>query len=155
LREAHGALKIWRVLWKGSAALGYCTRDADPSLGVRNAAAVGRSATWSEGKAVRLYKRAWRMGYHGLATIIAVMWSTQMSPGDVRTLRASQLRRDRMAAAFFTDRAKTGKPVGGMLSDRGLAALEASLAALECEFHNDAPIFRTRGDEIGSNGRPW
>src|SRR5437764_135702 len=88
LREAHRAVKIWRALWKVSAALGYCSRDADPSLGVRNTAARGRSATWSEGEAVRLFKRSWRMGYHGLAAIIAVMWSTQMSPGDVRMLRA-------------------------------------------------------------------
>ena len=30
LREAHRALKIWRALWKVSAALGYCIRDARP-----------------------------------------------------------------------------------------------------------------------------
>jgi hypothetical protein len=47
-------------------------RDADPSLGVRNSAAPGRSAVWSEGEVVRLAKRAWRMGYHGLAAVIAV-----------------------------------------------------------------------------------
>lgn len=149
LREAHRALKIWRALWKVTAALGYCTRDADPSLGVRNTAAAGRSLTWTEGEAVRLFKRAWRMHYLGLATIIAVMWSTQMSPGDVRTLRASQLRRDAAGAAFFTSRAKTGTPVGGMLSDRTLAALEAYLDALGCEFHGDAPIFVTRGRDKG------
>ena len=33
LREAHRCLKIWRALWKVSAALGYCMREADPSLG--------------------------------------------------------------------------------------------------------------------------
>jgi hypothetical protein len=33
LREAHRAMKIWRALWKVGAALGYCVRDADPSLG--------------------------------------------------------------------------------------------------------------------------
>jgi hypothetical protein len=33
LREAHRCLKIWRALWKVAAALGYCVRDADPSLG--------------------------------------------------------------------------------------------------------------------------
>ena len=43
-------------MWKVSAALGYCVRDADPSLGVRNSAAKGRSETWTEGEAVRLYK---------------------------------------------------------------------------------------------------
>jgi hypothetical protein len=57
LREAHRALKIWRALWKVAAALGYCVRDADPSLGVRNTAAEGRSATWTQGEAARLFKR--------------------------------------------------------------------------------------------------
>ena len=80
LREAHRALKIWRALWKVSAALGYCVRDADPSLGVRNSAAKGRSETWTEGEAVRLYKRAWRDGYHGLAALIAVSWSNPTCP---------------------------------------------------------------------------
>ena len=60
LREAHRAMKIWRALWKVAAALGYCVRDADPSLGIRNTAAAGRSATWSEGEAVRLFKQALR-----------------------------------------------------------------------------------------------
>ena len=91
LREAHRCVKIWRALWKVAAALGYCVRDADPSLGVRNSAAKGRSETWSEGEAVRLFKQAWRDGYYGLSAIIAVSWATQMSPGDVRALRASQL----------------------------------------------------------------
>jgi hypothetical protein len=31
LREAHRCVKIWRAMWKVSAALGYCVRDADPS----------------------------------------------------------------------------------------------------------------------------
>jgi integrase len=144
LREAHRALKIWRALWKVAAALGYCVRDADPSLGVRNTAASGRSATWAEGEAARLFKRAWRDGYHGLAAVIAVSWSTQLSPGDVRALRASQLAKDGAGAVFFTARGKTGKPVGGGLSDRALAALQAYIAKLGIELHGEAFIFRNR-----------
>jgi hypothetical protein len=108
LREAHRCIKIWRAMWKVSAALGYCVRDADPSQGVRNRAAPGRSATWTEGEVVRLFKRAWRDGYHGLAAAIAVAWSTQLSPGDVRALRASQLTRNGAGAIFFT--AREGHP---------------------------------------------
>ena len=144
LREAHRAMKIWRALWKVAAALGYCIRDADPSLGVRNTAATGRSATWTEGEAVRLFKGAWRSGYHGLAAMIAVAWSTQLSPGDVRALRDSQLAKDGRGAVFFTARGKTGQPVGGALSDRGLAALEAYIARLAIELHGEAFIFRNR-----------
>jgi hypothetical protein len=144
LREAHRALKIWRALWKVAAALGYCVRDADPSLGVRNTAAPGRSATWSEGEVARVAKRAWRMGYHGLAAVIAVAWDTQMSPGDVRALRASQMARGAAGDAFFTERAKTGTPVGGALSGRSIAVLTGYLAALGVELHGDAYILRNR-----------
>jgi hypothetical protein len=144
LREAHRCLKIWRALWKVAAALGYCLRDADPSLGVRNRAAPGRSATWTEGEVARLYKRAFRDGYHGLAAVIAIAWASQLSPGDVRALRASQLARATNGAVFFTTRAKTGIPVGGALSVRALAALEAYIAGLGAELHGEAYIFRNR-----------
>jgi hypothetical protein len=144
LREAHRCIKIWRALWRVMAALGYCERDADPSLGLRNRAANGRSETWTEGEVVRLYKRAWRDGYHGLAAVIAVAWSTQLSPGDARSLRASQLARTATGAVFFQDRAKTGKPVGAALSDRALAALDAYIASLGVDLHGEAYLFRNR-----------
>jgi hypothetical protein len=144
LREAHRCVKIWRAMWKVAAALGYCVRDADPSLGVRNRAAPGRKLQWTEGEVVRAAKRAWRMGYHGLAAVIAVAWDTQLSPGDVRALRASQLARGANGEAFFTERSKTGKPVGGILSMRAMAALSAYLEKIGVELHGDAYIFRNR-----------
>jgi hypothetical protein len=144
LREAHRCLKIWRAMWKVAAALGYCVRDADPSLGVRNRAAPGRNLQWSEGEVVRVGKRAWRMGYHGLAAVIAVAWDTQLSPGDVVALRASQLACGAAGEAFFTERGKTGKPVGGILSTRSLWALRSYLEKLGVELHGDAYIFRNR-----------
>ena len=110
LREAHRCLKIWRALWKVSAALGYCVRDADPSLAVRNRAAPGRNLQWTEGEVVRVAKRAWRMGYYGLTAVIAIAWDTQLSPGDVRALRASQMARGATGDAFFTERGKTRHP---------------------------------------------
>lgn len=144
LREAHRTIKIWRALWKVAAALGYCSRDADPSLAVRNSAAKGRSATWSEGEAVRLVKRAWRMGYHGLAAAMAAIWDTQLNPGDVRELRASQMATAGAGRVFFTARGKTGVPVGGLLSARSLAILAAYLDRLGVEMHGDAYVFRNR-----------
>jgi hypothetical protein len=144
LREAHRCVKIWRAMWKVAAALGYCVRDADPSLGVRNRAAPGRSATWSEGEVARVAKRAWRMGYYGLAAVIAVSWDTQLSPGDVRALRASQPARGAAGEAFFAERSKSGKPVGGVLSNRSIAVLGAYLERLGVELHGDAYIFRNR-----------
>ena len=144
LREAHRCLKIWRAMWKVTAALGYCVRDADPGLGVRNRAAPGRNLQWTEGEVVRLAKRAWRMGYHGLGAVIAVAWDTQLSPGDVVALRASQLARGAAGTAFFTERGKTGQPVGGILSTRALWALRGYLETLGVDLHGDAYIFRNR-----------
>ncbi len=145
LREAHRCLKIWRAMWKVLAALGYCMRDADPSLGVRNRSAPGRSMTWSEGEVARLYKRATRTGYHGLAALIAVAWSTQMSPGDVRTLKASQFAKIDGGAVFLDrTRQKTGKPIGGLLSPRALAALAAYVEELGVDLLGDTVIFRNR-----------
>src|SRR5208282_1300272 len=86
-REAHRALKIWRALWRVAAALKYCERDADPSLGVRNLEPKPRQALWEHGEVVRLAKAAWRSGYRGLSAAIAVLWDTSLSPVDVRSLR--------------------------------------------------------------------
>jgi hypothetical protein len=144
LREAHRCLKIWRALWKVSAAMHYCRREDDPSLGVRNRAAPGRNLEWTEGEVVRAAKRAWRMGYYGLAAVIAVAWDTQLSPGDVRALRASQMARRASGEAFFTERRKTGKPAGGILSTRSLQVLSAYLEKLGVQLHGDAYIFRNR-----------
>jgi hypothetical protein len=54
LREAHRCIKIWRALWRVAAALKYCQRDADPSLGVRNVEPKPRQAVWEHGEVVRL-----------------------------------------------------------------------------------------------------
>jgi hypothetical protein len=64
--------------------------------------------------------------------------------GDVRNLRASQLVKDQNGVAFFAERSKTGKPVGGQLNDRALAAMEAYLDRLGIELHAESHIFRTR-----------
>jgi hypothetical protein len=150
LREAHRAQKIWRALWKVAAALKYCVRDADPSLGVRNRAAKGRSETWAEGEAVRMFKGAWRLKYYGLAAVIAVAWVTQLSPGDMRALRASQLARDAGGRAWFTERGR----FGGALNDRTLAALHAYLEILGIELHGEAYIFRNRSG-APTPATPW
>jgi hypothetical protein len=144
LREAHRALKIWRALWKVSAALKYCKREEDPSLGVRNSAAKGRSERWAEGEIARLAKRAWRMKYYGLAAVICAAWDTQMSPGDVRALRASQMATVGEGRLFFTERGKTGVPVGGLLSARSMRTLAAYLGKLGVALTGEAYIFRNR-----------
>jgi len=156
-REAHRAMKIWRALWKVAAALKYCERAADPSLGVRNRAAGGRGDTWTEGEVVRLVKGAWRLGYRGLAAAMAVTWDAQVSPGDVRALVAGQITRSAAGATFFSARGKTGTPIGAVLSRRTTRILDAYLAGLGYALHQDAPVFRSRGAPQSSpkGGRPW
>jgi hypothetical protein len=148
LGEAQRALKIWRALWHVAASLKYCDKNADPSGGVRNRAPAPRSAVWREGEVVRLAKRALRMRYYGLAAVIAVAWDTQLSPGDVRALRASQMAQGGEGEVFFTDRSKTGVPVGGLLSDRTIKVLMAYLSHLGVELHGNAQIFRNRSGDI-------
>lgn len=154
-REAHRALKIWRALWKVAAAMRYCARAEDPSLGVVNKAAAGRSETWTEGEVVRLVKAAWREGYRGLALAIGIMWDTQLSPGDVRALTAGQLAQGAGGAMLFTERGKTDKPVGGVLSRRTQALLTAYVTGLGFALMGDSPLLRTRGFRPGAaGGRP-
>jgi hypothetical protein len=105
-REAHRVIKIWRALWRVSAAMGYCQRDADPSLGVRNKEPERRQALWSYREAALLVKGAWRAGYRGLAAAIAVAWDSSLSPVDVRSLTPAQRVRDSQGDVFMLARAK-------------------------------------------------
>jgi hypothetical protein len=105
-REAHRVIKIWRALWKVAAAMGYCDRDGDPSLGIRNSAPPPRQALWREGEIVRLVKAAWRAGYRGLAAVMATAWDTQLSPVDVRHLFSRQIARNSQGLAFMVSRAR-------------------------------------------------
>jgi hypothetical protein len=143
VREAHRVIKIWRVLWQVNALNGFCDIGRDPSKGFENRAADGRNVFWLEAEAVALGNRAWELGYHGLAAVIAVMWDTQLSPVDVRTLRASQIA-TAGREAFFTSRTKTGTPVGGMLREASQVRLAAYLEKLGVTLAPDAFMFRNR-----------
>jgi hypothetical protein len=84
------------------------------------------------------------MGFYGLSAVIGVAWDTQMSPGDVRALRASQMATAGTGTLLFTERGKTGKPVGGLLSARSMRLLSAYLENLGVTLTGDACIFRNR-----------
>lgn len=154
--EAHRVIKVWRALWKKMAAMGYCSRDADPSLTFSNTAPAPRQAVWSAAEVRLLIRHAWKAGYYGLAAAMAVTWDTQFSPVDVRRLTLSHMQRDESGPAFFLERAKTGRSAIGTLSRRSARILRAYLHRLEFSLHEDAPIFRTRGRAAGpQGGRPW
>ena len=128
LREAHRCIKIWRAMWKVSAALGYCVRDADPSLGVRNRAAPGRSASMDRGRGgapvqAGLARRLSRTGGRHCGGLVDAVEPRRRA----RTEGGHNCQR-RRRGDFFTDRAKTGKPVGGVFNDRALAALKRTSA---------------------------
>lgn len=148
-REAHRVIKIWRALWRVSAALGYCGKDEDPSQGVRNLQPKPRQALSNYSEAVRLVKAAWRAGYCGLAAAIAVAWDTSLSPVDVRQLTPAQRVKDAQGAVFMVTRAKTGRAAAGTLSRRAEAVLDAYLTSLGVEIAPAAPIFRNR------SGKPY
>ncbi len=98
---------------------------------------------------INLAKRAWRDGYKGLAALLAVAWDTQFAPVDCRTLTLGQRVKDRRGTFFDTARGKTGKAVIGTLSRRTVKIMDAYIAGLGFDLHEDAPIFRQL------NGRPF
>src|ERR1700719_750903 len=126
VREAHRAMKIWRSLWQVCGALRLCDPDNDPSWGIRRVTPLGRSATWAEGEVVRIVKIAWRMGYRGLAVIVAIAWDTGFSPVDARRLAKENMSTE----GFRIPRAKTGKPAIGTVSPRTRRLVESYLKDL-------------------------
>jgi len=161
VREAHRGMKIWRALWRilGSmrSADGekYCDRNEDPSLAIRRKTPQPRNAIWSEGEAVRLVKRAWRLGYKGLAGALAVAWDTSLSPVDVRTLTKAQLTGDGDGPFFSRDRTKTGEAAIGTMSKRTQRLLAEYNKTLPPNLLPSSPIFYTRGGRPGpKGGRP-
>lgn len=149
IHTAHRVVKIWRALWKVMASFKLCEIGADPSKIVRNKAPKGRNQTWSEIEIIAIAKRAWRDGYKGLAALLAVAWDTQFAPVDCRTLTLGQRVKDRRGTFFDTARGKTGKAVIGTLSRRTVKIMDAYIAGLGFDLHEDAPIFRQL------NGRPF
>lgn len=161
VREAHRGLKIWRALWRIMGSLKtadgarYCNRNEDPSLSIRRKTPMPRNAVWTYDEAVRLVKRAWRMGYRGLAAALAVAWDTSLSPVDVRTLTSAQLTGDAEGPFFSVSRAKTGKAAIGTLGPRTQILLKAYRATLPPNLLPSSPIFYTRGGQPGpKGGRP-
>lgn len=153
--EAGRAMKTWRALYNVMAAMKLCQPKQDPSLAIRKTAVPGRSETWTEGEVVRLVKGGWRLGYRGLACIIAVAWDTSFSPVDVRTLTPAQAMQTAQEWGFLIDRTKSGESAFGTLSARTQRMVLAYIDSLGFALHDDAPIFRSRGFAPGpKGGRP-
>lgn len=158
--EAYHAMKYWRAIYAVLMTINrddgkrYC-EGKDPSLGIRRKTPPKRGAFYREGEAVRLVKRAVRMGYFGLAAALAVAWDTQFSPVDVRSASLAMLYPDAAGPVFGLDRAKTGKTALGTLSRRTVRLLWAYIDSLPFTLHPDMPIFHTRGAGPGpQGGRP-
>jgi hypothetical protein len=142
--EAHRTIKVWRRLWQYAATFGYCDANLDPSFAFANAAPPPRQDVWREGEAVRIAKQAWSSGYFGLTALLAVAWDTQLSPVDVRNLKAHQRRTDPVGTYFETGRTKTGRKALATLSRRAVRVLDAYLAQLGAEPVGTAKVFRNR-----------
>ncbi|WP_420101545.1 hypothetical protein [Bosea sp. (in: a-proteobacteria)] len=150
--ERHRVIKVWRALWVQMAAMNYTRGKVDPSLAIANSAAAPRQQIWLEGEVVRLCKRAWRMGYKGLAALMAAAWDSQLSPIDLRSLTTWQRADDLHGAIFALARAKTNRPAAGSLGKRATRLLDAYIASLRFELLPNAPIFRTRGSGTTAKG---
>lgn len=145
---AHKAMKVWRALWRIMKALRY-TQLSDPSEKVVNRAPQSRTQRFSHAEAVRLAKRAWRMGFRGLACIIMIAWDTGFSPVDCRTLCAKHQALDLLNNRLVMDRSqegrtKTGVAVIGTLSRFGDFLVRQYLLGLGAEMTPEAILFRMR-----------
>jgi hypothetical protein len=130
-----------------------CERQHDPSLAIRNRAPKGRTSTFTEGEAVRLTKRAWRMNHRGLACIIATAWDTSFSPVDCRTVSSSHWFIDQTGSFFVKYRQKVQDAdeqiveAIGTVSRRTEQLIDtyvAELAKSGVELLPDVPLFRNQ-----------
>jgi hypothetical protein len=156
--ERHRVVKVWRALWKKMAAMGYCKKEADPTLTFANTQPQPRQDVWQHHEVLQLVEHAWMRAKpkKGLAALMAVTWDSMLSPGDARTLTPAQMSRDAEGALFFLDRAKTGRAAAGTLTPWSEAILAAYLESLGAELLDHTPIFRTAGSEPGpKGGRRW
>jgi hypothetical protein len=147
---AHKTLRVWRSLWTIMQGMRIAI-GADPSRGVRNRAPEPRHQRWTEGEAVRLVKSAWRLGYRGLACIIAVAWDTQFRRWTLqerhRTMPANRLVFDRQVDG----RAKTGRAALGTVSRRTERLVSEYLEGTE--RLPDAILFRMRAGSLYREAR--
>jgi hypothetical protein len=156
--ERHRVIKVWRALWKKMAAMGYCKKEADPTLTFANTQPQPRQDVWQHHEVLQLVEHAWTRTKpkKGLAALMAVIWDSMLSPGDARTLTPGQMSRDGEGAVFFLDRAKTGRAAAGTLTPWSEAILAAYLESFGAEPLDHAPIFRTAGSAPGpKGGRRW
>jgi hypothetical protein len=156
--ERHRVIKVWRALWKKMAAMGYCDKEADPTLTFANTQPQPRQDVWQHHEVLQLVEHAWMRPKpkKGLAALLAVTWDSMLSPGDARTLTPAQMSRGAEGALFFLDRAKTGRAAAGTLTPWSEAILAGYLESLGVELLDHAPIFRTAGSEPGpKGGRRW
>ncbi len=145
---AHKALKVWRAFWRVMKAMRY-TQLSDPSEKVVNKAPPTRTEKWKHGEAMRLTKRAWRMGFRGLACIVVTAWDAGFAPVDCRSIRAKHLMEDRKNGRLVFDlsqegRGKTGVPVIGTLSPFGDWLVRRYLIEFGAKLTPDAFLFRMR-----------
>ena len=145
---AHKALKVWRAFWRVMTAMRY-TQLTDPSAKVVNKAPPPRVHRFHHGEAMRLAKHAWRMGYEGLACIVAVAWDTGFAPVDCRTLCVRHRSEDPGNGRLVFDRtgegrSKTGVAVVGTTSRFTDWLARRYFARFAADPVGDAPLFRTR-----------
>ncbi|GBU17266.1 MULTISPECIES: hypothetical protein [Methylobacterium] len=149
VREAHRAMKIWRALWVVAAAMStgrpfYCSRDADPSLGIRRTSPQRRQQAWQGHELRPIIQEAWRQGYRGLACLVSIMWDTAFAPVDARQLTLGDFIDAGRWGAFKVARAKTGMAALGTLSRRSNALMRAYLGWPHVQQIRNMPLFRTR-----------
>ena len=151
LQREHGEYARWRVvkisraLFK--AAVDYRVIDDSPCHTLSNPMPKPRSAVWFAHEVATLVRTAQEANYAAMALGIKLSWETLMSPGDVRQITRSMLKRDSDGFYISTTRGKTGKDVIVAISTELGDDLMAYMNELGFELMPDQPLLRTVRDK--------
>ncbi len=145
LEDNKGEWTRWRTIKKlrevFAAAEKYGLIKATPAATMPNPEPEGRSALWTAAEIRQLIDKADELGKPDMALAIALLWSTMMSPVDIRTLSRAMVFQDRGGAYIHRPRSKTMVEVFVDLDDATARRLALYLVGTPTTLPN-APIIR-------------
>lgn len=149
LEDTKGEWTRWRTIKKlrevFSAAKKYGLIQTTPAATMPNPEPEGRSALWTAAEIRALIDKADELGKPDMALAIALLWSTMMSPVDIRTLSRAMVFQDKGGVYIHRPRSKTAVEVFVDLDDATARRLALYLLGTPTTLPS-APIIRGERD---------
>jgi hypothetical protein len=155
LEDHKGEWIRWRTIKKlrevFAAAEKYGVIKSTPAATMPNPEPEGRSQLWTAAEIRLLIDKADELGKPDMALAIALLWSTMMSPVDIRTLSRAMVFADRDGTYIHRPRSKTDVEVFVDLEDQTARRLALYMAGTPTTLPS-APIIRgQRGGRAFTN----